>query len=294
MGDCPTLPEGFVIGPLSIKFYGILIMIGVLAATWITIRELKRRGIGSEEVWNGLPWVVIAGILGARLWHVFTPTPADIASGITTGYYLSHPLDILSIWKGGLGIPGAVIGGGVALLIYSRIIKKDYRVYIDCVAPGLLLAQAIGRWGNFFNQELYGAPTDLPWGLPIEWCRRLAGYEQFERFHPLFFYEFLWNILGVIVLLWLARKLANWIKVGDIFLMYLIWYPVGRFFLEFLRLNSAQIGGINFNQTFMAVIAVLAAGLLIWRHKFPRKTTPVVAVAIAGEDTKEKDETPKP
>jgi phosphatidylglycerol:prolipoprotein diacylglycerol transferase len=136
------------------------------------------------------------------------------------------------------------------------------------------LAQAIGRWGNFINQELYGKPTTLPWAIKIDPAYRVPGYENFEYFHPLFLYESLWNLALMALLLWLGRKRANWLKDGDLFLIYLIGYPVGRFFLEFLRLDSPTIGPFNTNQLFMAIFAIVATGLLIWRH---RKTpAPVV------------------
>lgn len=291
MENCPTImPDGITIGTFKIYFYGILIMVGVLAAAWITTRELKRKGVGTEMVWDGLPWVVIAGIIGARLWHVFTPTPTDIANGITTEYYLTHPLALIDIRQGGLGIPGAVIGGALAVWIIARIKKIDFFVITDSVAPGLALAQAIGRWGNFFNQELYGAPTDLPWALYIEPCKRLPGFENIERFHPLFLYEALWNLGGMALMLWLGRRFERRLKTGDIFLSYLIIYPVGRFLLEFLRLNSAQIAGINFNQWFMAAVALIAAAAIVVRHKYGRRveTTSIIEDNIE-ESEKESD-----
>jgi phosphatidylglycerol:prolipoprotein diacylglycerol transferase len=271
------MPDGIYISDtFVIRFYGILIMLGVVAAAFVASREFKRRGANSELVWDALPWVVIAGILGARLWHVFTPTPQDIAFGITTEYYLSNPLEILAVWKGGLGIPGAVIGGALAAWIYARIKKTPLSLWFDSVAPGLVLAQGIGRWGNFFNQELYGAPTTLPWGIAIEEQHRVMGYTYADgfdaatRFHPLFLYESLWNIGLAFLLLWIGRKFASRLKGGDIFLMYLIGYPLIRFLLDFLRLNAAEIGGININQTFMLVVMVLATAALILRHTLLR------------------------
>ena len=260
------MPNGFWIGPLNIRFYGIIIMLGVMAAAWMASKEAKRRGLDSDLVWDGLIWVVLAGVVGARLWHVFTPTPTDIAAGLTTKYYLTHPLDMLAIWKGGLGVPGAVIGGAIAVFIFARKKKLDVLVWLDIAAPCVALAQAIGRWGNFVNQELYGPPTDLPWGIPIEPQYRLPEYKQYTHFHPLFLYESLWNLMNMAVLLWVGRHFEDKLIPGDIFLGYLVIYPLGRFMLEFIRLDSAQIAGINANQTFMLVVAAVAAFVIFWRH----------------------------
>jgi phosphatidylglycerol:prolipoprotein diacylglycerol transferase len=218
-------------------------------------------------VWDGLFWLVIGGIIGARLWHVFTPPPSMVAQGITTRYYLTHPLDILAIWNGGLGIPGAVIGGLIALYLFCRKRGLSFAVWVDIISPSLALGQAIGRWGNFVNQELYGQPTDLPWGIPIDPEHRLPGFEQHTHFHPTFLYESLWNFANMALLLWLGHRYSDRLKDGDIFLGYLIVYPVGRFWLEFLRLDSAKVAGLNANQTLMAVVALAAAGALVWRHR---------------------------
>jgi phosphatidylglycerol:prolipoprotein diacylglycerol transferase len=260
------MPSGFTIGPLPVRFYGIIIMLGVLAGAWLASKEAKRRGQDPNIVWDGLIWVIIAGVIGSRLWHVFTPTPTDVAAGLTTMYYLTHPLDMLAIWKGGLGVPGAVIGGALAIFIFARRKNLDVLVWMDIAAPGLALAQAIGRWGNFVNQELYGPPTDLPWAIPIEPQYRLPGYQEYTHFHPLFLYESLWNLMNMAILLWVGRRFEDRLLPGDIFLGYLIIYPLGRFLLEFIRLDSAQIAGINANQTVMLVVAITSVLVILWRH----------------------------
>ena len=135
------------------------------------------------------------------------------------------------------------------------------------VAPALALGQAIGRWGNFFNQELYGSPSNLPWAIEIQPQNRLPGYEGEATYHPLFLYESLWNFGIVILLLWLGRKYDDRLINGDLFLIYLITYPLGRFLLEFLRLDPARVGGININQTLMLLVMLVATGVLIWRHR---------------------------
>lgn len=261
------MPTGFQLGPLYIRFYGIILMIGAVAAAFLAEREARRRGQDSELVWDGLIWVLIGGILGARIWHIFTPPPSMVEAGITPYFYLTHPLDALAIWRGGLGIPGAIIGGLIAIYLFCRRRKLDFPMWLDIAAPALALGQAIGRWGNFVNQELYGAPTDLPWKIFIAPQNRLPGFMDQAYYHPLFLYESLWNLGIVIVLLWLGRRKADWLKNGDIFLIYLILYPVGRFLLEFIRLDAAQVAGINFNQTVMAVVAIVSAVALFLRHR---------------------------
>jgi len=263
------MPSSFNIGPLTIHLYGILIMLGALAAGWLATKEAKRRGINTETVWDMFPWLIIGGIIGARLWHVLTPPASMVEQGITTWFYLTHPLEALAIWKGGLGIPGGVIGGAVALWIYTRKRKMSFGAWADVIAPGLALAQAIGRLGNYVNQEVYGAPTNLPWAIPIDKAHRLPEFIDQATYHPLFAYEAIYNLINVAVLLWIGRKFADRLKTGDIFLTYLIIYPVGRFLLEFLRLDPSPVAGVNINQTLMAVIAVLATAVLIFRHRKP-------------------------
>ena len=261
------MPNGFQIGPVFIHFYGIILMLGAVAAAFLAERVARRRGKNSELVWDALIWVLIGGIVGARLWHILTPPPSMIEQGFTTMYYLTHPLDALNTRMGGLGIPGAVIGGAIALYLFTRRRGELFSEWADVAAPGVALAQAIGRWGNFFNQELYGRPTDLPWGIYIEPNYRMPEFMNYTHFQPLFLYESIWNLANMGLLLWMGRKYAGTLKTGDIFLVYLIVYPVGRFLLEFLRLDSAQIAGINANQTFMLIVMVFAIGLLIWRHR---------------------------
>ena len=182
-------------------------------------------------------------------------------------FYLTHPFDLINLRNGGLGIPGAVIGGVVALFFYARRHGLPFAEWTDISAPSLALGQAIGRWGNFFNQELYGAPTNLPWKIYIDPAHRLPGFESQAYYQPLFLYESLWDLANLFLLIWLTRRFGNHLKQGDIFLIYLIVYPVGRFFLEFLRLDAAIVGGINANQTVMAVVAIASALALLWRHR---------------------------
>jgi len=264
------MPQGFQIGPLTIRYYALIILAGALLGAWLATVEAKRRGKDGNLVWDILPWLLVGGIIGARLWHVFTPSASNAAMGLTTKYYLTHPLQILMIWNGGLGIPGAVIGGALALLIYCKVTKQKFLEWADIISPGLLIGQAIGRWGNFINQELYGSPSDLPWAITIDPPYRLPGFEAVSKYHPLFLYESVLNLLAAGILLFVGRKYKNKLYRGDIFLLYLVLYPVIRFALEYLRLDPSPVAGININQTVMGIVALLSAALLVIRHTIRR------------------------
>lgn len=265
------MPTGFNIGPITIHFYGIIIMLGALMAAWLAEREARRKGLNGDIIWDVLFWLLIGGVIGARLWHIFTPPPSMVEQGLTTSYYLTHPLDAIDTRKGGLGIPGAVIGGVIVLYFYCRRKKLDFGVMADIGAPAVALGQAIGRWGNFINQEVYGMPTSLPWGIYIDPAHRLPEFANFERFHPLFLYESILNFANMGFLLWLGRRFQGRLKAGDLLLIYAILYPVERFLLEFLRLDASQVGGMNANQAVMAVIAAGSATWLYLRHRLGHK-----------------------
>ncbi len=280
------MPQGFNIGPITIRFYAILILIGALLGTWVAAQLAKRKGKDLEVIWDVLPWLLIGGIIGARLWHVFTPSASNIAAGITTEYYLSQPIRILQIWNGGLGIPGGVVGGVIAALIYCKVQKLRFLELADLVAPGLLIAQAIGRLGNFVNQELYGGPSTLPWAIFIEPQYRLQGFQAVERYHPLFLYELILNLMGAGLLIWIGCRLQKKLFAGDIFNFYLIVYPAIRFALEFLRLDPSPIAGININQTVMLVVAVLAIIVFLLRHTIWRPKAEESAAELVEESEK--------
>ena len=275
--------EGFSIGPLFVHYYGVIIMLGAIFAAWLSTKLAEQKKLDPEIIWDLLPWVLVAGIIGARVWHILTPPASMVEAGITTKYYLTHPVDALKIWRGGLGIPGAVMTGLIAVYVYSRRTKINFGTITDVLAPGLAFAQAIGRWGNFINQELYGAPTDLPWAIYIDQVHRLPEFIDQAYYHPLFFYESIWNLANGIFLLWVGRKFADRLKQGDIFLFYLVIYPFGRFMLEYLRLDPSPVGTFNANQTLMAVICVAAAAALIFRHR--KQETP--AELTSEEDPEE-------
>jgi len=250
-------------GSFKIFFYGIIIMLGVVLASYLAYRRAARYGQDPERVWDMVTWAVIGGVIGARLWHVLTPPPS-----LGTFYYIEHPLAIFDIRNGGLGIVGAIAGGALAVYIYLRRSKLSFFTWTDIIAPGLLLAQGLGRWGNFLNQELYGAPTNLPWAIYIDEAHRLPAFADQAYYHPTFLYESLLNFIGMGLLLWISVRFFDKLQKGDVFLMYLVYYPLVRTFTEILRLDSSTLGTttINVNQALMVVIAVLAGGILLFRH----------------------------
>ncbi len=257
-------PIAFQIGPIAVHWYGILIVVGIIAASYLSTLLARRVGEDPEFVWDALTWCVILGVIGARLYHVLTPTPS---MGVDQWYYFRHPEKILATWEGGLGIYGAVAGGALGLYIAARRAKKNILRWMDIVAPGVALAQAIGRWGNFINQELYGKPTDLPWGIFIDRAHRLPGYEQFERFHPTFLYESLWNVITCAVLVYLIWRFHDRLAKGIITALYFISYSSVRFLLEFIRLDSPAIGKLAVAQIVALAIIVFATGFIVWRVK---------------------------
>jgi len=261
------MPTGFQVGPFTIHYYGLVIVVGITAALFLTSREAARRGKTLDFLLDALPWLFIGAVVGARLWHIFTPPESMVARGITTRYYLTHLLEALAVWKGGVGIIGAVFGGAAGLWFYARRKGEPASFWLDIMAPGIALAQAFGRWGNFINQEVYGLPTDLPWAIFIDSQYRLPGYSQISLYHPLFIYESLWSLLNMVFLLWLRGKLGARLKSGSLFLIYLIVYGVGRVGLEFLRLDISSWQGINLNQTAMSIVVIIACILLYNRQR---------------------------
>lgn len=256
--------NGFTIFGIKIYFYALIIIAGALLGALLAARVAKRKGMDPEIVWDILPWVLIAGIIGARIWHVLTPDSTMLIDGKNP--YFLRPLEIFNIRNGGLGIPGAVMAGALALWIYCKKKRISFTGWLDTLAPGLVLAQAIGRWGNFVNQEVYGLPTDLPWGIKIDPAHRLPQYADVERYHPTFFYEFLWNLFNMAVLLVITNKFRGKLKDGDVFLVYMVIYAIGRFLLEFIRIVNSPIAGINSNQALMAIIAVASTATLVIHH----------------------------
>ena len=228
---------------LPIRWYGVIIMTAVLVATWVATREIRRRGEDTEFVWDAMVWVLIAGIVGARLWYVIN----DILGG--GSHFVQSPVRIFLIPEGGLHIYGAILFGGLAAYIYARRSHIDMWLILDSVAPGILIGQAIARPANFINQELYGPPTRLPWGLSIDAAHRIPPFNNLQlypettRFHPTFAYEMIWNIVAAALLLWIGRRYEKAIKPGTIFAGWLVLAGLGRFIIEFFRPDQPTIPG---------------------------------------------------
>ena len=261
------MPTGFQVGPFTIHYYSLVILAGIAAALILTGRQAKKEGKDLGFLLDAFPWIFIGAILGARIWHIFTPPESMVARGITTRYYLTHILEALAIWKGGVGIIGAILGGSLVLWAYARRVDESASYWLDILAPGIALAQACGRWGNFINQEVYGLPSNLPWAINIDPQHRLPGYSQIATYHPLFAYEALWSLLNMAFLLWIRHRFGERLKSGSLFLVYLIFYGAGRVGLEFLRLDISSYQGVNLNQIAMLVVVISASVLLYNRQR---------------------------
>ena len=252
---------------LPIYWYGVIVVICILVGAFVTTIEARRRGENPDHIWNGLILVIIFGLIGARLYHVIS-SPQGLMRGFD--YYLQHPVEIFMIRQGGLGIFGAIAGGVLAVYIYARWQKLDFLTWVDIAAPGLALGQAIGRWGNFFNQELYGYPTTVPWGIPIDLRFRLpqfANLPETTRFHPTFLYEALWSLAAFVILMYVARRFGDRLLKGDVFLLYCFLYPLGRFLVEFQRPDAWMLGPLAAAQAISLLIMVAAVAILVYRHR---------------------------
>nr|WP_232826361.1 prolipoprotein diacylglyceryl transferase [Cyanothece sp. BG0011] len=263
-------PILFEAGPLVIRWYGFLIasavLIGVTLSQWLA----KRRHVNPELIGDLAIWLVIAAIPCARLYYVIFQWQE----------YAQRPEDIIAIWKGGIAIHGAIIGGIIAALIFARINKISVWQLGDLVVPSLALGQAIGRWGNFFNSEAFGAPTNLPWKLYIPINNRPVEYLSAEYFHPTFLYESAWNIMVFILLislfLW-GLKQSNRLPVGTLSLVYLIAYSCGRIWIEGLRTDSLMLGPLRVAQVISLVMISVGILGLVWLYRLKKPLPDVVS-----------------
>src|SRR5258708_4169474 len=275
-------------GPFALHWYGLIIAIALTIGTSVASRYATLHGKDSAVIWDMLIWILIPGLIGARLFYVFIDSPRG-ANGL--GHYLAHPIEILQIWNGGINIYGAFIFGGIALYLFMRWRKLQDLIYLDAIGLGVLIGQVIGRLGNFTNQEYYGPPTTLPWGLMIDAKHRFSPYNNLIAypnsilFQPLFLYEMLWDSIGFVLLIWIAQRFEKDLRQGDIFLLFLVWSPLGRFFIEFLRTDSWYFPGTSFDTIhILAVCAIIGASSLLYlRHREQRiSLQPGVAIAAAG------------
>ena len=253
-----------------LRWYGVIVMAGVIVGSIIVEREIRRRGENGERIWDALLWVLPIGIIGARLWFVLNA----ILGG--NRFYIENPASILRVWEGGLHIFGGFLLGAIALFVYLRQNKLDPWLYLDSAGAGMLIGQGIGRIANFINQELYGPPTTLSWGIPISAEHRLPEYRDLSlfpvettRFHPTFAYEMLWNFASAGLLLWLSRRYQKELKPGTLFAGWLIAAGLGRVIIEFFRPDQPKIPdlGISYTSIVAALMAIVGAVLLMARYK---------------------------
>jgi len=263
-------PVIFTIGGFSLRWYGVIVMLGVIVGSLMVERVLKRHGENSDAIWDALVWVLPVGIIGARLWYVINATLGGDAR------YANDPAEILKVWHGGLHIFGGLLLGGATLLLYLNKNKLDAWLFLDAAGPAMLVGQAIGRIANFINQELYGPPTTLQWGIPISAEHRLTQYSDLvkypidtTRFHPTFAYEMLWNFSTAGVLLWLSRRYGKQLKPGTIFAGWLVAAGLGRAWIEFFRPDQPKIPslGVSYSAVVAGLMGVLGAVLLMARYK---------------------------
>ncbi len=247
----------FDLGPLRIHIYALCILLGIGLATWITDARLSKRGAERGVVLDIILWAVPLGIIGARFYHVFTH-PADYF------YEGADLMKVFYIWEGGNAIFGSLLGGAVGAWIGCKQTGIRFWSFADALAPAMLIAQATGRLGNYFNHELFGQPTTLPWGLEIESTNPAfpAGLPEGTLFHPMFLYEILWNLLGAFVIIVLERKL--YLRWGKAFGVYLIWYGIGRSVFETYRLDPSETFFSIRTNVWAALLAIVVGVLIIF------------------------------
>lgn len=241
-------PVAFTLFGLEIRWYGLLMASGMLIASILLQRFAQKKGYDKDMIYDFLLVIIPTAVVASRLWYVL----------FNLEYYSQHPASILNLREGGLAIQGGVMGGIIAGWIFAKIKKVDFWDLADMVAPGLILAQAIGRWGNFANGEAHGGPTDLPWAITVDGV----------KVHPTFLYESIWNVMVFAVLLWVMKRQKF---TGQIFLLYGILYSIGRFFIEGMRTDSLMIGSFRTAQLLSVLtIVVFSALYFYWnRHKKP-------------------------
>ena len=272
----PILVE---LGPLTIRWYGLLIATAVIVGVSLSQYLAKRRHINPDLLGDLAIWLVVGAIPAARIYYVL----------FEWSNYAQNPEKIIAIWEGGIAIHGAILGGLVAALIFAKLKQVSFWQLVDLVAPSLILGQAIGRWGNFFNSEAFGSPTNLPWKLYIPPSQRPPEYVNFDYFHPTFLYESVWNLIvfGLLLTLFFrGLRSKPRLKVGTLFLVYLIAYSLGRFWIEGLRTDSLMLGPLRIAQVVSLVGIILGLAGLAWLYIY-RRSLPDVTPVRGEEETVE-------
>ncbi len=267
----PSPSQGtWEIGPLPLRGYALCIIAGIMAAIWIGERRWIARGGTAGEVSDLAIWGVPFGLVGARLYHVMTDWQLYFGDD-------RNPITALYVWRGGLGIWGGIAMGALGVIIGARLRGIKLLPLLDAIAPGVLVAQALGRWGNWFNQELFGRPTDLPWALEIEETYRPDGFLDRTTFHPTFLYESLWCLAAFVVVIWVDRRFQ--LGHGRVAALYVMTYTLGRFWIESLRIDEVQladVGGLRFNEWTSIVLFSLATAYFVASAKRKRGREQVV------------------
>ena len=260
----------------ALRWYGVLVMTGVGIAAWVATREVARLGENGEAVWDSLIWILPAGIIGARLWYVVNATIGG------NQYYLQNPIEIINIPQGGLHIYGGLVFGAITLYFYLRRHKMDMWLFLDAIAPSILLGQGLARPANFINQELYGQPTTLPWGIPIDAAHRISAFSDLlkypvdtTRFHPTFAYEMVWNFLTFALIMLRSRRFAARLKPGSLFFAWLIAAGVGRFLIEFFRPDQPRVGDSWISTTQVVTLVMALGGLLMLAYRYGKLKLPL-------------------
>ncbi len=289
LASIPSPSQGVVhLGPLPLRGYALMIILGVVVAVWLGERRWAARGGTPGTVVDIAVWAVPFGLVGGRLYHVITDNQLYFGSG-------RHPIDALKVWNGGLGIWGAIAAGALGAYLGCRRRGVSLRTFADATAPGIALAQAIGRWGNWFNQELYGRPTKLPWAVEIDPAHRPLNTPDLGTYHPTFLYESLWCIGVAVLVIWAEKRFR--LAYGRTFALYVAAYTVGRAWIEWLRVDSAHhILGLRLND-WTSLIVFLGAAAYLYLHR-ARTEVPAEAFgtppATADGPATEDDETDVP
>jgi len=249
----------------NLRWYGVLVMLGAVVGAWIAGKEIERRGENGESIWDAMVWVLPLGIIGARLWYVVN----NILGGGTS--YINDPVTILYVWQGGLHFFGGLLFGAITLYFFLKKNGMDFWLFLDSIAPAILIGQALARPANFINQELYGPPTKLPWGILINnFPSRLPQYSDLTqyplettRFHPTFAYEMILNILLGLLLLWISRQYADRMKPGAIFSGWLVFAGLARAFIEFFRPDQPRINDSFVTYSMLVSLLMALAGVVM-------------------------------
>jgi phosphatidylglycerol---prolipoprotein diacylglyceryl transferase len=261
----PPSPVAFEVGPFALSYYGFLVALGIVAATWLTGRELARKGYDGAYslALEALLFVVPLGLVGSRISYVMA----------NYDLYASDPIPgVFKVWVGGLEIYGGLVGGFVGLVIFCGLRDVGMLAFADAAAPGAVLGQAIGRWGDYFNQELFGKPSELPWAVRIAPGNRPAEFADVTSFHPTFLYESIWDVLVCLILLWVTRRFGGGLRDGSVFLLYVVLYSVGYLAVDALRLVSTVlplVGSVRGGLFVCGVLVVGSALVLVLRHYLP-------------------------